>query len=1216
MSKKRILIVEDEAIIAMHLQSTLDGLGYDTVGLTHNASDAIRACGELRPDIILMDIVIPGGMDGIEAAKIIMNTYDIPVVYLTGNADRQTVLRARETNPYGYVIKPVNAQHLFSTIDTALNRRVLERKLRDSEDQYRRVVENMSDLISSVDRNGRYTYLSPSHTKILGYSLDDLFGMDLFEMVHPDERKEVADIYRTMVGKKPYIRGEFRCRHADGHYIWLDSTTTFLYDEDGAFDGALFSSRDITERKKAEAAIRESEERYLSLFNRSLDCIYIHDFSGNFLDANEAALNLMGYSKEEMTKLNLQSIISEEQLPLAMDMIREILVTGIQKDKKEFRLITKTGVIKYIEARGSILYHDGKPYAIQGIARDITERKKAEEELRESEARHRLITDMMSDVVWTADLELTTTYVSPSVEKILGYTVAERIGRSIIDIVSEPSAASVRALYAEEMKKEASGKADPERTLTMEIECYHKNGTLVSLENVIKAIRNDEGRAVGIHGVFRDITTQKRMVEALRVSETKLFAAFHRSPIGLSILTFPDGVYVDVNDEFLSLSGYSRDEVIGRTSIEVDVGVSREMWDQVRMKLEEEGAVRDFTIDMRTKSGMLKNVVWSGTMVSYGGRRFVLASAYDVTDRKRALEDLKQSEERFRSLFEQSSAGVFMYDRDLIVTDCNERFAAIIDAPRGSIVGRNLNQLKEERVIPSLRAALAGKSAYYEGSYQSTITGKVSWISATVSPLPGPGGEAAGAIGIVMDITNLKKAEEALEVQEKNFRAVFEQSPVGIVLFSRDLIVTDCNKRYADMMQSSREKIVGFDLRDLRDTTVVPIIRNALAGTAGYYEGPYLASTSDARLWVSFNASPLTDINGEVTGVMIVVVDITDRKKTEEALRESEERYRYLFDNANDFVFTLGLDQRFTSLNKAALDVTGYSIEEALTMTILDVLAPDYVERAREMIRKKIQDGDPTTYEVEIVAKDGRRLPLEINTQLILGDGKPVGIQGIGRDITGRRQMEEQIRRSLNDKETLLREVHHRVKNNFQVILSLINLQSEKIEDPELRKSFADAQNRIRSMVLIHEQLYKSEDISLLDSGPYVTTIVNELHSTFSSTGPVCTPRIEVESIKLIVDQAISCGLIINELVTNAYKYAFPRGWKGNPEMIVSMTEREGMIELSVSDNGTGMPPDFDPQKARTLGLSLVSMLAKQLKGSLEIRRTRGTEVIIRFRKK
>jgi len=213
-------------------------------------------------------------------------------------------------------------------------------------------------------------------------------------------------------------------------------------------------------------------------------------------------------------------------------------------------------------------------------------------------------------------------------------------------------------------------------------------------------------------------------------------------------------------------------------------------------------------------------------------------------------------------------------------------------------------------------------------------------------------------------------------------------------------------------------------------------------------------------------------------------------------------------------------------------------------------------------------------------------------------------------DITERRRAEAQIAASLKEKEVLLKEIHHRVKNNLQVISSLLNLQAATVVDGKTLEQLRESQNRIRSMALIHERLYQSGNLARIDFGEYVRSLVGFLARTYSMS----TVRIvvNVQSIDLPVNTAIPCGLIINELVSNALKYAFPGGREGevNIDLVV---KPDGSGVLSVRDDGIGLPAELVPQKTTTLGLQLVNTLTKQLNGSIELMRGNGTTFSITF---
>jgi len=220
------------------------------------------------------------------------------------------------------------------------------------------------------------------------------------------------------------------------------------------------------------------------------------------------------------------------------------------------------------------------------------------------------------------------------------------------------------------------------------------------------------------------------------------------------------------------------------------------------------------------------------------------------------------------------------------------------------------------------------------------------------------------------------------------------------------------------------------------------------------------------------------------------------------------------------------------------------------------------------------------------------------------------------RSETGRRKAEEAIIESLKEKEILLREIHHRVKNNFANITSILNLQDSRVKGVESKNLIKDIQIRMRTMALIHEKLYQSMDIKYFNFGDYIKTISTELPKIYNTPAVKASIKTDVEDIKLDIKIAVPCGLLLNELITNALKHAFPEDRDKTNEIIVSFHERENYIELSVIDNGIGIPEGFDIETNDSLGLMLVTLLVKQIKGELGISRENGTAFFIRFQKR
>ncbi len=343
-----------------------------------------------------------------------------------------------------------------------------------------------------------------------------------------------------------------------------------------------------------------------------------------------------------------------------------------------------------------------------------------------------------------------------------------------------------------------------------------------------------------------------------------------------------------------------------------------------------------------------------------------------------------------------------------------------------------------------------------------------------------------------------------------------------------------------------------------------------------------------------------------------IVRDITDRKRAEQALQKSEEHFRTLIENASVGACMVDLQGRFVAVNQALCDYLGYTEEELRRFAFNDVTYPEDREAGTEGVRRVVSgEIERYTLEKRYVRKDGGIVWGIVSFSLIRDrEGKPEYFVTNVQDITQRKAAEEQIVSSLREKEILLKEIHHRVKNNMQVISSLLNLGNLRIADPGAKAILHDSMNRIRSMALVHEALYRSANMADIDFSEYLRTVTSWLLRSAGRDGIRCT--VEGEDIHLSVDMAIPCGLIVNELVSNALKHAFPDRSEGSIAVALE-TPAKGRIAIRVQDDGVGMPPGADPRTMSSMGMTLVASLVDQISGTLTMECRKGTAIVVSF---
>lgn len=479
---------------------------------------------------------------------------------------------------------------------------------------------------------------------------------------------------------------------------------------------------------------------------------------------------------------------------------------------------------------------------------------------------------------------------------------------------------------------------------------------------------------------------------------------------------------------------------------------------------------------------------------------------------------------------------------------------------------------------------------------------------------------------IELEIQNeeLKRAHLDLEEVKDRFLDVFDFAPVGYFILSEKALINEVNLTGAAMLRIERKyllhdrfrKFVSPDDFDHWDHFFLAILKGDEQQTTVIKLKPELHSHIYTRMTgIRLNRA------GEQIQIRIAMNDITDWKNAEDALHESEKKFRLVVESAPDAIF-IQIEGMFAYLNPAACRLFGASSDKQLIgMPVVAQFHPKFHDIVRERIRILNEDKKPVPIIEEIIVQlDNTPVDVEVTAvsfRYLQKDGALV----FARDVSQRKQSEDTIRFALEEKEILLQEVHHRVKNNLAVIISLIAMQEDQVTERRTQEQLQDLKSRVTAIALVHESLFKSKNLSQINFLEYLDYLINYIVYSLSHH---CIPKmtVDVENIHLGPDIAIPCGLIINELITNSIKYAFPAGTppengKDKPCLIsIKFRNSDGYLCLQVSDNGIGIGGDIsDVRSSKTLGLRLVSMLVThQLRGTVELDTQNGTAFTILFK--
>ena len=591
---------------------------------------------------------------------------------------------------------------------------------------------------------------------------------------------------------------------------------------------------------------------------------------------------------------------------------------------------------------------------------------------------------------------------------------------------------------------------------------------------------------------------------------------------------------------------------------------------------------------------------------------------------KRTEEALRLSEKRFRLAVDNFPDGTFViYDAQRRLQFVNAHGIMLGGLPESALLGRTDEEIHPPEItdayLPFLKKAVETRTSQ---TAECTITlptvGKITFVVTSV-PLLDEQGEIYQILGITRDLTEHKRVELALQESREFLQTILDINPNLIYVIDAEDKIVLANQAVASFFGIKVEDLVGKTNPELHSNQTHAeqcITQNQEVITTLQQkfipEEPFPSTTGEIH-WFQTIKKPIFSKNGQVCQVLGVSTDITERKQAEEVQRQTQVRLQRLVEANLIGVIFADFSGNITEANDTFLEMVGYTREELRLGKVrwLDMTPPEYAEddaKAREQLRLT---GTCTPHEKEYIRKDGSRVPILTGSALL--EGSDQDCVSFVLDLTWRKQAEAQIRESLQEKEILLQEIHHRVKNNLQVISSLLDLQSQQIDEPTTLAIFQDSCNRVKSMALVHEKLYQSKNFSKVNFTEYIEGLTLSLLQVYGANENYIALEQELDEVTLSIDTAIPCGLIINELVSNALKYAFPNKTQGKIYIALHRYEEKRYI-LTIRDNGVGLPFDWGIKTINSLGLQLVEILASQLNGILEVNCRSGTEFRLRFR--
>jgi PAS domain S-box-containing protein len=1092
-------------------------------------------------------------------------------------------------------------------LEDITEQRNVEEKIKEVQDRYRSLVDNATDIIITVDLEDRITFINYAAG---GYTREQIIGANVYDFVSEEYHELVKETHDAVRKKKTSRTYETISVGQDGVSRWfLTNVSPVLNDEEVV--GLTLFTKDISSRKQTEEALRASENELRKIFSVMEEVIFELDRDGKYLKVAPTNPALLYKSAEFLMGKTINDVFPEEEARFFIEQLRLCL----DKNKPVHVEYNLTINGKNIVFEASLLPLTA--LTVLWVARDITWRKEVEKERTKTQIDFEDAQRLAKIGSW--ELNLSTFEVKWSKEMYRIFEFEYPFPGKLYDAyksVCDSNSLDVINLLLKNAMEKGQGFHNEHR-----ITC--KSGTVKYLSCIGEVVKDVTGKVIAVKGTEQDITEMKQIQDLLKEKEQNDSLIRYAAQLPGAMYQFrffPDGhfFFPFVSDGATELCGLTIEE-IKKDAVKVFSLVLEEDFNSLiasihRSKDQLEYWTQEFRIRHLTKGVRWIRGNSRPEMLEDGS---VLWHGYfnDTTDFKLAEESLKISKDRLEAVFNGSNDAIMLLTRKGFF-DCNPKTLEMFGlTDRSEFIARHPSDLSPI-LQPDGQSSVTKSKEMIELAFEKGFK-RFEWMHKRKSGEVFPAEVLLSAFGYgeevvlqatVHDITERKNAERKLKQNEALLSSILQTLPVAVFgkNIKENFRFSIWNKKAEEIFGLKSEDCIGktdYDFFPKEDADWYRKKDMEASRINGILDIPEeVVMNKDKRVIVHTKKIVVRDLHGNPHFLLGVSEDITEQKEVEEKIRKSEEKYRSVVKNAVDIIIIIDDKSNIQFINHST------TTQNIIGKSIYEFILPDYADLVKQKLKKVYETKQPQSYEIKGTS-GGTTAWYSTNAGPIFSGNEVVGITLIVRNITERKAAEEKTRLSLKEKEILLKEVHHRVKNNLQIILSILNLQYANISDTKTLELLRDVRSRIKAMSFIHELLYQANDFSNINFSEYISNISTNL--IYSYTQKEIELKLDVGSVFLDLDRAIPCGLIVNELLTNALKYAFSDQEEG--EVFISLKQTPDFIQLVVADNGKGFPSTIDYRNTESLGMQLVMTLVQQLRGEITLDNSNGAKYTIVF---